>query len=386
MGRAKQEFAQSRPRANAPRGFLAVRSWLILARLKDTSTKPPDPPPAIVYRQRADLTFTHVGAGTEALTGASAARWRRQHDLWWRVLHEEDAETFRQHLQRCAQLPEGASAAYRLRHLQSGQVHQVLEFRRALRNRAAGRRAYEGVWFDLTGQAILQERLAAVAWKEALSPVTMGLTHDFNNALTGILSLSDFFLGQVDPQHPFHEGLQYIGQNTRLAAQLAHTLLRLHHEKPGHSEYRDLNTAAADAFTLLHRVVPKRIELAGQWHEAPLPVEVDPVGLQRVMVYLALNAAETILEKGRLHFQTAPDVSCSDPRYGCFIVTGSGAGLQAKPLEALWRSPALTAAVATPLGLYQAKRFAEEHRGLLTVKATEDSAIEFCLRLPLVEL
>src|SRR5262249_46214631 len=162
-------------------------------------------------------------------------------------------------------------------------------------------------------------------------------------------SLSDFFLGQVDAQHPFHEGLQYIGQNARLAAQLAHTLLRLHHEKTGPSEYRDLNTAAADAFALLHRVVPKRIELAGQWHEVPLPVEVDPVGLQRVMVYLALNAGEAVPEKGRLQFQTAPYSADPTQRYGCFIVTGSGAGLQARRIEALWRSPSLTAAETTPL-------------------------------------
>jgi signal transduction histidine kinase len=198
--------------------------------------------------------------------------------------------------------------------------------------------------------------------------------------------LSDFLISQVDAQHPSHEALQYIGQNARLAAQLAHTLLRLHHEKPGRSEYRDLNTAAADAFALLHRVVPKRIEMAKQWHETPLPVEVDPVGLQRVIVYLALNAAEAIPEKGQLRFQTMPSSSESDRRYGCLVVTGTGAGLKAEPVEALWRSPSVTVAQVPPLGLHQAKQFAEDHRGLVTVRAIEDGSIEFRLGLPLVEL
>jgi hypothetical protein len=103
------------------------------------------------------------------------------------------------------------------------------------------------------------------------------------------------------------------------------------------------------------------------------------------MVYLALNAAEAVPEKGQLRFQTAPRAGPKQG-YGCFIVTGRGTGLQAAPIAARWRSPILTGAEATPLGLQQAKRFADEHRGLLSVTAIEDGAIEFSLGLPLVEL
>jgi signal transduction histidine kinase len=225
-----------------------------------------------------------------------------------------------------------------------------------------------------------------------------GVVHDFNNALTGILSLSEYFLMQMDAQHPFHEGLTLVKQNTHKAAQLAHRLLRLHHDKPGSREYRDLSKVASDLEDILRRTIPKRIEVTCHWLATPLPVEVDAVELQQVIVYLAQNAVQAIPDHGKMHFETSlhrepPTLQRFvgvQPRAAaaCLAVADTGPGLKTGPsvsvLDPFAHPPGANAPAA--LGLYQAKRFVETHGGALSVEPTEGSGTTFRLWLPFVNL
>jgi len=367
--------------------------------LKATDNQPPHEAPettACAFRQRPDFSFEQIGPQVERLTGVPAERWLRESDLFWRLV--EAPASVRRRMERATASPEGLISAFCLRHALTGQRRWIAEFRRPVIDGQGRVTAFDGVWLGLERMDEMETRLAQAAWKEALSEVTMGVVHDFNNALTGILSLSEYFLMQIDAQHPFHEGLTLVKQSTHEAAQLANRLLRLHHDKPGTRECRDLSKVAGDLEDILHRTIPKRIEVTCQWAATPLPVEVDAVELQHVIVYLAQNGAQAIPDRGKVHFETSlhrepptlqrfvgvqPQAAAA-----CLTVTDTGPGLTTDPsvpvVDPFANPPGAIAGAA--LGLRQARRFVESHGGALSAEPAEGGGTAFRLWLPFVNL
>jgi signal transduction histidine kinase len=367
--------------------------------VSNTTSKPgflgPDVP-SVSFRQRRDFSFERISPDVAAMTGVPAERWQREKDLFLQVV--EDSVSVLRQVEAAAHTPDGVVHSFRLRNPLDERLCWIVECRRTVLDTTGSVVAYEGFWLDLTRMAHVEERLATAAWREALSPVTMGVVHDFNNALTGILSLSEFFHQQTNAQHPFHEGLALIKQNTHQAARLAHRLMRLHHDKPGRRECSDLNTLAADLVELLRRVIPKRIALTNQWATVPLPVEIDSVGFQQTMLFCALNASEAIADRGTVHVETSFHARPHAPvRFvgsmpagpsACLSIADSGAGIRPDRLSRLFE-PFFTTKPAgrgSGLGLYHARLFAEAQGGAISVESEEGKGSTFRLWFPRVSL
>src|SRR5881296_319394 len=154
-------------------------------------------------------------------------------------------------------------------------------------------------------QSFVEHRLVTSAWKEALADLTPGLAHDFNNALTAILAVSEACLIQIKAGHPFHESLSLIRQKTQEASHLLHRIAHLHQDQTGHCDYQDLNSIGTEMVDLLRKLIPHRIELTHKWSSQSLPVFIDAVEFRRVLLTLAWSAMNAIPDKGRLHFQTS---------------------------------------------------------------------------------
>jgi signal transduction histidine kinase len=226
---------------------------------------------------------------------------------------------------------------------------------------------------ELTAQARLEERLGALLWKETLGSVALGFTHDLNNLLTGILSLSETLLDQTDPAPPVRESLALIKQNALQASQLAHHLATLCHAQCGPPSYQDLNTATAETLALLRRIISKRIELVSEMAPGPLPVYVDAVQLRQATIALAVDAAAAMTGRGQIAFQTEHQ----ERRVGLSIRCQAA---DPKPGAA---QTGWTQVQPDAPGPTQARRFADKHRGALLLELPGDRrAAAFRLWLP----
>lgn len=350
--------------------------------------------PGVFFRQRTDFSFAFVSPKIEELTGWPVEAWQRDTDLFWQAVHEGDADELRLQIERCALSSQGVSSTYRVRHALTGRIAYISEFRRAVPGSAGQPQYYEGVWMDVTRQAIAEKRLASAAWKETLAVLTMGLAHDFNNVMAGILSLSESFLAQVEPDHPFQEGLALIKQNAQQASQLVHRIIHLHHGKPGSRSYHDLNAVTEDAVELLRKVIPRRIEVATHFEGTALPLYVDPVEFRQVVINMALNAADAMPDRGRLSFETSrharlpalqhfegtlPRLPCA-----CLTVEDNGSGIKAHHLPSIFDPFFTTKAMnkGSGLGLYNARLFVEKHHGAISVESAEGRGTTFKIWLP----
>lgn len=353
--------------------------------------------PGVFFRQRPDLSFEYVSPRITHLTGIPTSEWTTSGPMLSRVIHELDAEEFSRQVQRAAQDPAGTDCPLRIRHTVSGRVSYISEYRRALRDERGQISGYIGFWDDVTRQTLSERRLATAAWKETLGLLTLGLSHDFNNVLAGTLALTESYLAQVPKDHPFREGLQLIKQNTEQAAQLVRRIAQLHRGKVGHPGYQNLNDIVTDSVDLLRKVVPKRIELIARTTAEQLPLYVDAVETQQVLINLALNAADAMPERGTLRIETSLHAELPTwehhvgtvPRLPavCLSVADTGTGIKARHLSFIFDPFFTTKPMnkGSGLGLYNARLFAQKHAGAISVESAEGQGTTFRVWLPVAD-
>lgn len=350
--------------------------------------------PGVIFSQRSDLSFRFVSAKIEELTGVPSTDWQARPQLFWEIVHESDAEEVRNHFKLARQGGLAVTLTYRIRHAHSGRIAYVLEHRQANVSRGGLLMGYEGVWLDVTRQTIAEKRLGSAAWKETLSVLTMGLAHDFGNVMAGIHALSETFLDQAGVQSEFNDGLQLIRKNAQQASHLVHRIINLHQGKTGERSYYNLNEVATELAELIRKVIPRRMQFSTEITAEPLPVYLDSIELRQVALNIVLNAVDAMPEGGRLVLRTAAfrelppmtHLQGTAPRVpaACLSIQDTGRGIKPKHLGSIFDPFFTTKSVnkGSGLGLYNARLFAEKHRGAITVDSKEGVGSTFHIWLP----
>ncbi len=350
--------------------------------------------PGVIFSQRADFSIHYASPRIAELTGVPEDDWRNAPQRFWQVVHEADAEDLRRQCRASTKALGGVSTTYRLRNAQTSQISYVLEHRHALISKSGLVLGYECFWLDITRQTIAEKRLSSAAWKNTLATLTMGLAHDFGNIMSGILSLSELFLSQTQPDHPFHEGLGLIKDQSLQASNLVHRIVNLHRCKTGERNYHDLNQLIHELTDLVQKVLPRRIRIKTEPSPLTLPVYLDGVEFRQVMLNLGLNAGDAMPQGGTLTLrivrfneaQVPPNMHGEFPRLPCVCieVQDDGTGISPRHLPFLFDPFFTTKPVnkGSGLGLYNARLFVEKHSGAISVESGEGRGTTFRLWLP----
>lgn len=350
--------------------------------------------PGVIFSQRADFSFSFASARIHELTGLSPEDLRSQTSRFWQLIHEGDVAELQTLYKRLDTKNPTLSVTYRLRHAITGRVSYILEQREASFTESGFLLGYEGIWLDVTRQTIAERRLSSAAWKETLAVLTIGLAHDFSNIMAGIHSLSESFGVQLGNDHPFNEGLALIRQNAMQASQLVRRILSLHHDKVGEQNYSNLNEIVADTVELMHKTIPRRVQVKMQLASETLPLYVDAVELRQVLINLAVNSVDAMPNGGELSLTTSlhPQLPAETLRVGqvgrlpavCLEVKDTGTGISASYLAMIFDPFFTTKAVnkGSGLGLYNARLFVEKHHGAISVDSVEGKGTTFRLWLP----
>jgi PAS domain S-box-containing protein len=350
--------------------------------------------PGVLFSQRADFSFQYVNGKIEELTGLPPEAWCNQPLKFWEIVHEADVEELKHQCLQSARQPAGVTTTYRIRHAVTGKVSYILEYRRASVSKSGMVLGYDGVWLDITRQTIAEKRLSIAAWKETLALLTMGLAHDFNNLMSGILSLTELMIAQLGPESPQTTMLNMVKQSSLQASQLIQRIVSLHRSKTGVRQYLDLNQVVPELVELICKVLPRRIRVETKLAEGQLPVYMDGVEFRQVVLNLALNAADAMPDRGALTFRVTAHAEAQElahaqgkfPRVPCVClsVQDNGTGISERHLAHIF-DPFFTTKPLTKgsgLGLYNARVFVEEHGGAISVDSAEGAGATFNLWLP----
>jgi hypothetical protein len=88
-------------------------------------------------------------------------------------------------------------------------------------------------------------------------------------------------------------------------SEVLHRLAAHYFAETGRRELIDLNTTVGGVAALLRRCLSSRIEIECVLHPGPLPVTVDAVWMQRVLLMLAVLSAARTAEAATLTFRTS---------------------------------------------------------------------------------
>lgn len=226
----------------------------------------------------------------------------------------------------------------------------------------------------------------------AISLLSRGVAHDFNNIFAAILSHLDLVRTAAEVPAGLRENLELAQASARRGADLVGKLQTFSSQAAPHLETMDLRSWVTDVFALLRRslgtdatvrLVPAA---AGLW-----PVRGDGNQILQVLINLCLIAREAVSRAGEIVIRVENVVAKQPPKAGSgpgdfvvLAVAGLGPGQAVGALGALTAraSDGLDGAKNGGLGLSIADNICAGHGGWLEVERRAGVGTEFRVFLP----
>ncbi|MCH8310626.1 MAG: GAF domain-containing protein, partial [Chloroflexi bacterium] len=246
-------------------------------------------------------------------------------------------------------------------------------------------------------RAELEQQLLQSQKMEALGTLAGGIAHDFNNMLTAIVGYAQLGSGIVSDGDPVHRFLSEIQNAAQRAASLTRQLLAFSRKQIIQPKVLNLNDLVLDMGTMIRRLINEDIELITLPAKDLGLVNVDPTQMEQVLVNLAVNARDAMLDGGKLVIKTAnvvldeeyakqhPDAHCG--RYVSLTVEDDGAGMTEETRAHIF-DPFFTTketGKGTGLGLSTCYGIVSQNGGHISVESELGHGTTIQVFLPVVE-
>ncbi|MQA28494.1 MAG: response regulator [Luteitalea sp.] len=157
---------------------------------------------------------------------------------------------------------------------------------------------------DVTVRQALEEQIRQVQKMEAVGRLAGGIAHDFNNLLTAILGYCNLLLEDLPAESGMRSDLEEIHSAGDRAAALTRQLLAFSRRQMLQPQPIELSSLVEGMDGTLRRLLGDGIGLVMAL-EPDLPViNADPASIEEILINLAVNACDAMLEGGRLTVET----------------------------------------------------------------------------------
>jgi two-component system cell cycle sensor histidine kinase/response regulator CckA len=222
---------------------------------------------------------------------------------------------------------------------------------------------------------------------ETLGRMTMGVAHDLNNLLSGLIGHIELLKDQVERASltdSIRPSIETIETTAEDGAALIDKLQRyIRHDTKQHFEPVDLTELIEDCITLTEPYwynEPRRqgIEISVKTSFEDVPDILGSASeLREVFVNLILNAVQAMPEGGTLRFETFTD----DPGQVCVNVSDTGIGMSDEVQQNIFEPLFTTKGDdGTGMGLTASYGIVQEHEGTIDVSSEPGEGTRFTLR------
>lgn len=247
---------------------------------------------------------------------------------------------------------------------------------------------------DATEQKRLEAQFAQSQKMQAVGLLAGGIAHDFNNLLTAMIGFCDLLLLRHRAGDQSFADIMQIKQNANRAANLVRQLLAFSRQQTLQPRVLDVTDVLAELSHLLRRLIGENIELMMEHGRDLKFVRVDAGQLEQVIINLAVNARDAMLEGGRLLIRTR-NVTTAEPisrgvevmppgSYVLIEIADTGSGIPADILDRIFEPFFSTKAVGsgTGLGLSTVYGIVRQTGGFVFVDSTMGKGTNFRIYLP----
>ena len=248
---------------------------------------------------------------------------------------------------------------------------------------------------DVTELKRLEEQLLQSQKMEAVGRLAGGVAHDFNNLLTVISSYAELIL--FDPaMEGSRDEIEEIRGAAARAAKLTRQLLAFSRRQALEPRIVNPNDVIRGVEALLRRLVIGNIHITTTLSPDTPLIRVDPGQLEQVIMNLAINGADAMLDGGRLQIDTfgvtLPEASPQHPNvrageYALIRVRDTGHGMDADTVTQIFE-PFFTTKEpgrGTGLGLSTVYGIVRQSDGQVTVESTPGVGSVFSVYFPAID-
>ena len=244
----------------------------------------------------------------------------------------------------------------------------------------------------------LQAQLQRAQKMEAIGTLAGGVAHDLNNILSGIVSYPELLLMDLDPDSPLRKPILTIQKSGEKAAAIVQDLLTLARRGVETTEVVNLNDILTDYLRSPEHarleINHPGVEVTTRLNRDLLNILGSPVHLSKTIMNLVSNAAEAMVDGGRLQIATDnrhvdrltvayDDIVEGD--YAILSVKDTGIGIPENDIERIFE-PFYTKKTmgrsGTGLGMAVVWGTVKDHRGYIDVKSREGAGTEITLFFP----
>ena len=245
---------------------------------------------------------------------------------------------------------------------------------------------------EIQSRVQLQDRLAAVGQLAA------GIAHDFNNILGAIILYTEMLLQTQGLSSKNRDRLATIYQQAERAATLTRQILDYSRRTVMDQAPMDLGPFLKDIERLLSRTLPEGIRVKLECEDDNYVVNADPARIQQILMNLAFNARDAMLDGGELHFELSrlriepselpPFRDMAPGAWLQLRVSDSGVGIAPEILPHIFEPFYTTKGPGegSGLGLAQVYGIVKQHDGYIDVKSQIGVGTTFIIYLPAIEV
>jgi len=219
--------------------------------------------------------------------------------------------------------------------------------------------------------------------RHALRVETVGdlaglVVHQLRNQFQ--LVVGHVFMGKRERGDARTHRLELIAEVLHDARPLLDQLMGLANPDDGRPCHSDLNALIRDFDDKMRRVVPSRLVLRTKLSSRPLPVVLDPRGLEHALWNLVINAGHAMPVSGELRLETG-----ADENQAWVAIEDTGTGISPDNLAQVFEPYFTTKApgAGTGLGLTAVSRFVRAARGEVEVDSELGRGTRFTLSFPI---
>jgi signal transduction histidine kinase len=213
---------------------------------------------------------------------------------------------------------------------------------------------------------------------ELVGNLSSGVAHDFNNLLTVIGSASQHLREHMPTEGgDIPDVLDDLDAAILRANLMTRQLLSFARVQEGAVESIDLGEVVPSFASLLPRLLGSKINIEIDANE-DIVVTASPVGLEQVLLNLAVNARDAMPNGGTLGIAVRRDETA-----GVLTVKDTGAGMDDATRAHIFEAFFTTKATGTGLGLATVHEIVSRFGGSIDVASAVDRGTTFEIRLPL---
>jgi PAS domain S-box-containing protein len=322
-----------------------------------------------------------------------------QHEDFIQRLHPDDQPAFRELIQTVSREKTEFEADYRIVHL-DGPVRDIHVVGHPVLSTSGHLVEFVGTVIDVTERRRAEQERARLHQLEAdlahinrvstLGEMAASLAHEVKQPIAAARNNARAALNFLDRSPPdlreVREAVDCIVGDADRAADIVERIRDHIKKAPPRKDRVDLNEAINEVIVLARRAITKNgVSVQTHLTEGSLPVQVDCVQVQQVVLNLILNAVEAMASVDAGARELLISIKQNETNGIVVAVGDSGPGIDPKNLDRVFEAFYTTKSSGVGMGLSICRSIIEAHGGRLWADANKPRGAVFQFTLPNAE-